>query len=238
MNLPPNSHPQPLFSPLDCHRALSWTPWVIHKILTGYLFFVVVQLLSHIWLFGTLLAAACQASLSFTISQSLFKLVSIESVMLSNSLVLCCPLSSWLQSFPASGFFPMSWLFSSGDQSIGTSASESVLPMNIYDFLYDWLVDFPSVQGTLKNLLQHHFESINSSLLSLLYGPALISVHDYWKNHSFDYLFYVWRFTYFSALQCSCLENPRDRGAWWAAVYGVAQSRTRLKQLSSSSSSR
>ena len=38
-------------------------------------------------------------------------------------------------------------------------------------------------------------------------------------------------------LQCSCLENPRDRGAWWAAVYGVAQSRTRLKQLSSSSSS-
>ena len=39
------------------------------------------------------------------------------------------------------------------------------------------------------------------------------------------------------ALQCSCLENPRDRGAWWAAVYGVAQSRTRLKQLSSSSSS-
>ena len=38
-------------------------------------------------------------------------------------------------------------------------------------------------------------------------------------------------------LQCSCLENPRDRGAWWAAVYGVAQSRTRLKRLSSSSSS-
>ena len=95
--------------------------------------------------------------------------------------------SSCPQPFPTSRYFPGSWLFTLGGQSVGASASASVLPMNIYDFLYDWLVDFPSVQGTLKNLLQHHFESINSSLLSLLYGPALISVHDYWKNHSFVY---------------------------------------------------
>ena len=73
--------------------------------------------------------AAHQASLSFTISQSLFKLMSTESVMPFNHLILCGPVSSYLQSFPASGSFPMSWLFASSGQSI--AASESVLSMNI-----------------------------------------------------------------------------------------------------------
>ena len=62
---------------------------------------------------------------------SLLKLISIESVMLSNHLIFCCPLSSCLQSFPASGSFPMSQFFTSGGQRIGISASASVLPMNI-----------------------------------------------------------------------------------------------------------
>ena len=82
-----------------------------------------------------------------------------------------CPLSQWclpailssvipffshLQSFPASGSFPMSQLFASGGQSIGISASTSVLPMNIKDwFPLGWL-DLLAVQGTLKSLLQHH----------------------------------------------------------------------------------
>ena len=70
-----------------------------------------------------------QASLSFIISQSLFKLMSIELVIPSNHLILCTPLSSWLQSFLASGSFLMSWLSPSGGQSIGASAS--VLPVNI-----------------------------------------------------------------------------------------------------------
>ena len=74
--------------------------------------------------------AVCQASLSITISQSLLKFISIESVMPSSHLILCCVFSSCLQSFPASGSFPMSRLFSSGGQSIGVSASEAVLPMN------------------------------------------------------------------------------------------------------------
>ena len=73
--------------------------------------------------------AACQAFLSFTISQSLFNFMFIESGMPSNHLILCCPLLFLLQSFPASGSFPMNWLFTSGGQSIGASAS--VLPMNI-----------------------------------------------------------------------------------------------------------
>ena len=77
----------------------------------------VVQLLSYVLLFVTSGTAAHQAPLSFTISWNLLKLMSIESVMPSNHLVLCRPLLLLLQSFPASGSFPMSWLFASGDQS-------------------------------------------------------------------------------------------------------------------------
>ena len=80
--------------------------------------------------------AALQASLSSTISWSLLRLMSIESVMPSNHLILCHPFSSCPQSFPASGSFPMSWFFSSGNQSIRASASASVLPMKFrVDFL-------------------------------------------------------------------------------------------------------
>ena len=78
--------------------------------------------------------AACQASLSITNSRRLLKLLSIESVMPSNHLILCCPLLLPPSSFPASGSFQMSQLFASGGQSIGVSASASVLPMNIQDW--------------------------------------------------------------------------------------------------------
>ena len=158
--------------------------------LSGWSRGIVVQSLSRIWLFVTPWTAACQASLSFTISQSLLKLMSIESVMPSNHLVLCCPL--FLPSvFLASGPFLMSWLFASGGQSILVWAS--FLPMNIQDwfcleltsFRTDW---FPCSPGnSQESSPAPQFESLNSSVLSLLYGPALTFVHDYWKNHSFDY---------------------------------------------------
>ena len=90
---------------------------------------VTVQSLSCVWLCAIPWTAARQASLSFTISWSLFKLMSIESVMPSNHLILF----SCLQSFPVSGAFPMNQLFTSGGQSIGASAS--VLPMNIQDWV-------------------------------------------------------------------------------------------------------
>ena len=95
-----------------------------------------------------------------------------------------------LQPFPASGSFLMSQLFISGGQSIGASASTSLLPMNIQDwFLVGLTVDLLAVQGTLQSLLTApQFESINSSALILLYGPTLTSVNDWWKNHSFDYM--------------------------------------------------
>ena len=86
------------------------------------------------------------------------------------------PFSSHPQSFPASGSFQVSQFFASGGQSFRVSASKSVLPMTIQDWL-DWL-DLLAVQGTLKGLLQHQFKSINSSVLSFLYSPTLISIHD------------------------------------------------------------
>ena len=96
------------------------------------IFFSSVQLLSCGRFFVTPWTAACQASLSITSSQSLLKRMSIEAVMPSNHLILCCPFSCCLQSFPASGSFPMSQFFAYGGQSIGASAS--VLPMNRQDW--------------------------------------------------------------------------------------------------------
>ena len=89
-------------------------------------YYFVVKSVSHVWLFVTPWTAAHQASLSFTISQSLCKLMSIELVIPSNHLTLCCPPLLFL----ASGSFLMSRLFTSGSQSIGVSASASasVLP--------------------------------------------------------------------------------------------------------------
>ena len=89
----------------------------------------VVQLLSRAQLFA-IQTIACQTPLSFIISQSLLRFMSIESVMLSNTSFSVAPFSSCPQSFPSSGFFPMSQLFASGGQSIATSASTLVLPVN------------------------------------------------------------------------------------------------------------
>ena len=97
---------------------------------------------------------------------------------------LCLSLLLLLQSSPASRFFPISGLFTSGGQSIGASASASVRIFIIFrvDFLQDWLVWFSCYprdsQESSPTLL---FRNTNSSVLSLLYGPPLTSVHDYWK---------------------------------------------------------
>ena len=91
----------------------------------------VVQLLSRVRLFATPRTAALQASQSFTISQSLLKLMSIKSVMPSNYLILCCTFLLLPSLFPSIRSFPMSWLFASGGQSIGASVSAIILPMNI-----------------------------------------------------------------------------------------------------------
>ena len=101
--------------------------------------------------------------------------------MPSNHLILCIPFSFCPQSFPASGSFPKNGLFASGGQSIGASAS--VLPMNIQGRFPLGLTGLISLQskGLSRVFSSTQFESINSLVLSLLYGPALISIHDYWK---------------------------------------------------------
>ena len=99
------------------------------------------------------------------------------------------PFSFCLQSFPASGSFLMSWLFTSGGQRIEASASASVLPMNIQDWFPLRLVWYPCCpRDSQESSPIPHFKSINSSVLSLLYGPALTPIHNYWKNHSFKYV--------------------------------------------------
>ena len=144
-----------------------------------------VQLLSHVWLSATPWTTACQAPLSITNSQSLLKLISIESVMPSNHLILCRPLLLLPSIFPSIRVF-------SNELALCIrwakywSFSFNITPSNkhsgLISFRMDWL-DLLAVRGTLKSLL---FKSINSSVLSFLYSPTLTSIHDSWKNHSFD----------------------------------------------------
>ena len=97
------------------------------------------------------------------------------------------PFSSCPQSFPASGSFQMSQFFASGGQRFRVSATASVLPMNIQDWFplgLTGLIPWCS-RGSRESSPAPQSKSINSLALSLLYSPALISIHDYWKNHSF-----------------------------------------------------
>ena len=125
---------------------------------------VVVQPLSCVWLFVTPWTAAYQASLSSAISRDLLKLMSIESVIPFNYFILYHSLLVLPSISPSSEY------------------------SGLISFRMDWL-DLLEVQGALKNLLQHHSlkASILQHSLSLLFGPTLTSIHDYWKNHSFDY---------------------------------------------------
>ena len=114
-----------------------------------------------------------------------------DAIQLSHS--LSSPSPPCPQSFPASGSFPMSQLFTSGGQSTGASVSASVLPMNIQDW-------FPLGWTGWISLLSKGLSRVFSSttiqkhqFFSLLYGPALTSIHDYWKNQSFDYMDLCWQ---------------------------------------------
>ena len=137
--------------------------------------------------------AACQAFLSITISWNLLKLMSIESVMPSNNLILCCPLLLLPLIFPSISVFPMSQFFTS--------------------------VQFSSVAQSCPILC----DPMNRSTPGL---PVHRQLLEFTQTHS------CIGEGNGNPLQCSCLENARDGGAWWAAIYGVTQSRTQLKQLS------
>ena len=144
--------------------------------------------LSCVQLFAALWTVAHQASLSITISQSLVKLMSIASVMPSNHLIFCCPLLCPSSIFPSIRVFsnesvlcirwPKCWSF-------------SISPSNEYSGFTSCRMDWfylLAVQGTLKKSCPAlQFKSIDALAFSLLYGPTLTSIRDYWKNHSFDY---------------------------------------------------
>ena len=146
-----------------------------------------VQSLSRVRLFVTPWTAAHQASLSITNSRSLLTLMSIESVMPSNHLILCHHLLLLPSVFPSIRVFSnesvlrIRWL---------KYWSFSINPSNEYSglisFRIDWF-DLWSPRDSQESSPAPQFKSISSLVLSLLYGPALTSIHDYWKNHSFDY---------------------------------------------------
>ena len=98
------------------------------------------------------------------------------------------PFSSSFQSFPASGSFLMSQFFASGGQSIGVSASASIIPMNIQDWFPSGLTGLISLlsKGLSRVFSNTTVQKYNSSVLSFLYNPTLTSIHDSWKNRSFD----------------------------------------------------
>ena len=157
----------------DCHNSARRTSeWSVNQLFyanamqcTEKVCTIAVHLLSCVWLFMTPWTAACQASLSFTNSWSLLRFMYIESMMLSNHLIFCCPLLLLPSIFPSIRVFsselalcirwPKHWSF-----------SYSISPSNEYSelisFRIDWF-DLLAVQGTLKSLLQHH--NLKASIL-------------------------------------------------------------------------
>ena len=144
-----------------------------------------VQLLSCVRLFATLQTAACQTSLSITNSWSLLRIMAIESVMPSNHLILCCPLLILPSMFPSIRVFsnesvlhirlPKCWSF-----------SFSISPFNEYSGLVSFRIDWFDLLEVQETSPTPQFKSINSLALTFLYSPTLTSIHDYWKNYSFD----------------------------------------------------
>ena len=149
-----------------------------------------VQSLSHVRFFATPRTATCQALLYFTTSQILLKLRSIDLLMPFDHLRSATPSSLCLQSFTASGSFPMSLLITSSGQSIGASTSASAHVVNIQ-------VWFPLRSIALMSLLSKGLSRVFTNItiqnhqffrLNLLYGLTVTFVHDYWINHSIDYM--------------------------------------------------
>ena len=138
---------------------------------------------------------AHQASLSFTLSLNLLKLMPVESMMPSNHLIFCHSLFLWPSIFLSIRVFsnklplhirwPKYWSF-----------SFSISPSNEYSGLISFRIkwfDLLAIQGTQESSPAPLFESVNSSALGLLYGPTLTSINDYWKNHSFDWMDIGWQ---------------------------------------------
>ena len=157
--------------------------------------FVFVHSLSRVQLFSTPWTAAHQAGLSFTISQSLLKFMPIESVMPCNHLILCCALLLLPSILPSIRVFSNKSALHTGGQSIGHSASALVFPMTIQGWFPLGLTGLISMQSkelsrvfSSITVWRHQFFSTQHFLLSSFH-----TAHDYWKNHSFDYMDLSWQ---------------------------------------------
>ena len=146
---------------------------------------------SRVRLFATPWTAAHQASLSITNFWSSLKLMFIQSVMPSNHLILCHPLFFLASIFPSIRAFsnesalhirrPKYWSF-------------SISPSNEYPGLISFRIDWScSPRDSQESSPTSQFKSINTLAPSLLYGPTLTCIHDYWKSHSFDYMDLCWQ---------------------------------------------
>ena len=132
--------------------------------------------------------------LSITNSQSLLKLMSIKLVMPSNHLILYRPLLllsffTSIRVFSSESVLPIRWpKYCNFGFSIGLSNEYS----GLISFRMDWF-DLLAVQGTLKSLLQHHSSKASILWHSAFFSPTLTFTHDYWKNHSFDWMDLCWQ---------------------------------------------
>ena len=166
-------------APIKEHMKRYSTPLLIQ--------FSSFQSLSGVWLFATSWTATHHTSLSITNSQSLLKLISIESVMPANHLILCHPLLSpsvfsSIRVFSNESALRIRW---PKYWSVSFNISPSNEHSGLISFRMDWL-DLLAVQGSQESSPTPQFKSINSSALSFLSGPTLTSIHDYWKIRSLD----------------------------------------------------
>ena len=129
--------------------------------------------------------------LSITNSQSLLKLMFIESVIRSNHLILCCPLLLPPSIFPSIRVFPNESVLHIRWPKYW-SFSFSISPFSEYSGLISFRIDWLDLFAGQGSSPTPQFKSINSSVLSFLYSPTLSSIHDYWKNHSFDEMDLYW----------------------------------------------
>ena len=147
-----------------------------------------IQSLSRVWLCDPWIAAH-QASLSITNSQSLLKLMSLESMMPSSHLILCHPLLLLPSIFPIIRVFSNELVLHirwPKYYSFSFSISPSDEYSGLISFRIDWFWSLGCSRDSQESSLTPQLKSINSSALSFLYGPTLTSIRDYWKNHSFD----------------------------------------------------
>ena len=148
---------------------------------------VCVQLLSHVWLFAIPWIVACQASLSFTVSWSLLKFMSIELVMPNNHPILCHPLLLLPSVIPSIRVFSRDLALH--NKALQWSFSLSISPFNEYSVLISFRIDrfdLLAAQRIFNSILQHYSLKTNSLAFSLLHGPALTPIHNYWKNRALN----------------------------------------------------